>query len=70
MVTSRNVVYGVSDTTLFRFHPETFAVSTVVAAIDGAWYSGPHVNADRDGRLYTMRGHRLVRVDDRPVFGA
>lgn len=70
MVTSRNVVYGVSDTTLFRFHPETFAVSTVVAAVDGAWYSGPHVNADRDGRLYTMRGHRLVRVDDRPVFGA
>ncbi|MFF2773946.1 PQQ-binding-like beta-propeller repeat protein [Streptomyces sp. NPDC058052] len=68
MVTSRGVVYGVSDTTLFRFHPETFAVSTVVADIDGAWYSGPHVNADSHGRLYTMRGHHLVRVDDRPGF--
>ncbi|MFF6883515.1 PQQ-binding-like beta-propeller repeat protein [Streptomyces sp. NPDC012421] len=65
MVTSRGAVYGVSDTTLFRFHPETFAVRTVVAGIDGAWYSGPHVNADSRGRLYTMRGDHLVRVDDR-----
>ncbi|MGW4996095.1 outer membrane protein assembly factor BamB family protein [Streptomyces hydrogenans] len=68
MVTSRGVVYGVSDTTLFRFHPKTFAVSIVVPEINGAWYSGPHVNADHRGRLYTMRGHHLVRVDDRPVF--
>ncbi|MFE0649324.1 PQQ-binding-like beta-propeller repeat protein [Streptomyces sp. NPDC059534] len=68
MVTSRGVVYGVSDTDLFRFHPETFAVSTVLPAADGAWYSGPHVNADSRGRLYTMRGHHLVRVDDRPGF--
>ncbi|WP_328907110.1 hypothetical protein OG230_31360 [Streptomyces sp. NBC_00234] len=67
MVTSRGVVYGVSDTTLFRFHPTTFAVSTVVPEINGAWYSGPHVNADSSGRLYTMRGHHLVRIDDRPV---
>ncbi|MFC8898134.1 outer membrane protein assembly factor BamB family protein [Streptomyces cinereoruber] len=65
MVTSRGVVYGVSDTTLFRFDPRTFALSTVVAGINGAWYSGPHVNADHRGRLYTMRGHNLVRVEDR-----
>ncbi|MEU4067056.1 PQQ-binding-like beta-propeller repeat protein [Streptomyces wedmorensis] len=68
MVTSRGVVYGVSDTTLFRFDPKTFAVSTVVAGINGAWYSGPHVNADHRGRLYTMRGHHLVRVEDGPVI--
>ncbi|MFD0077883.1 PQQ-binding-like beta-propeller repeat protein [Streptomyces sp. NPDC127166] len=68
MVTSRGVVYGVSDTTLFRFDPRTFAVSTVVAEINGAWYSGPHVNADHRGRLYTMRGHNLVRIEDRPVI--
>ncbi|MER5966067.1 PQQ-binding-like beta-propeller repeat protein [Streptomyces sp. NPDC002057] len=65
LVTNRGAVYGVSDTTLFRFHPKTFAVSTVVAGIDGAWYSGPHVNAHR-GLLYTLRGHNLVAVDDRP----
>ncbi|MFD4372428.1 PQQ-binding-like beta-propeller repeat protein [Streptomyces sp. NPDC058486] len=65
MVTSRGVVYGVSDTTLFRFDPKTFALTTVVAEINGAWYSGPHVNVDNRGRLYTMRGHHLVRVDDR-----
>ncbi|MFB7580924.1 PQQ-binding-like beta-propeller repeat protein [Streptomyces hydrogenans] len=68
MVTGRGVVYGVSDTTLFRFHPRTFALSTVVAEINGAWYSGPHVNADPRGRLYTMRGRNLVRVEDRPVI--
>ncbi|ATL31189.1 PQQ-binding-like beta-propeller repeat protein [Streptomyces formicae] len=66
MVTSGGVVYGVSDTTLFRFHPKTFAVSTVVPGINGAWYSGPHVNADSRGRLYTLRGHHLVRIEDRP----
>lgn len=65
MVTNRGVVYGVSTTTLFRFHPRTFAVSTVVAGVNGVWYSGPHVNADR-GLLYTLRGNNLVAVDDRP----
>ncbi|NBE52117.1 PQQ-binding-like beta-propeller repeat protein [Streptomyces sp. YC537] len=67
MVTSRGMVYGVSDTTLFRFDPKTFAVSNVVPEINGGWYSGPHVNADDDGRLYTMRGRNLVRIDDRKV---
>ncbi|GAA1943930.1 PQQ-binding-like beta-propeller repeat protein [Kitasatospora viridis] len=66
MVTNRGTVYGVSDTTLFRFHPQTFAVSTVVPAINGIWYSGPHVNA-HDGKLYTLRAHNLVEVDDRPA---
>ncbi|WP_069883935.1 outer membrane protein assembly factor BamB family protein [Streptomyces luteocolor] len=66
MVTSRGRVYGVSDTTLFRFHPKTFAVSTVVPEINGSWYSGPHIDADARGRLYTMRGHHLVQIDDRP----
>ncbi|MFI1094923.1 PQQ-binding-like beta-propeller repeat protein [Streptomyces sp. NPDC020917] len=67
MVTNRGAVYGVSDTTLFRIHPKTFAVSTVVAGINGAWYSGPHVNA-HDGLLYTLRDHNLVQVDDRAAF--
>ncbi|MFJ2957517.1 PQQ-binding-like beta-propeller repeat protein [Streptomyces sp. NPDC087270] len=66
MVVNRGTVYGVSDTTLFRVHPRTFAVSTVVAGIDGAWYSGPHVNA-QGGLLYTLRGRNLVEVDDRPA---
>ncbi|WP_328378338.1 PQQ-like beta-propeller repeat protein [Streptomyces sp. NBC_01020] len=66
LVTNRGTVYGVSATTLFRFHPKTFAVSTVVAGINGVWYSEPHVNA-HDGRLYTLRGHNLVEVDDRPA---
>ncbi|MFB7587089.1 PQQ-binding-like beta-propeller repeat protein [Streptomyces sp. NPDC056169] len=66
MVISRGTVYGVSDTTLFRFDPKTFAVSTVVAQINGGWYSGPHVNADSRGLLYTMRGRNLVRIDDKP----
>ncbi|MFH8733354.1 PQQ-binding-like beta-propeller repeat protein [Streptomyces sp. NPDC017964] len=65
MVVNRGVVYGVSDTTLFRFHPKTFALTTVVAGINGAWYSGPHVNV-HEGRLYTLRDHNLVEVDDRP----
>ena len=66
MVTNRGAVYGVSNTTLFRFDPRTFAVSTVVAGINGAWYSGPHVNA-HGGLLYTLRDHNLVEVDDRPA---
>ncbi|MGW8887447.1 hypothetical protein [Streptomyces sp. NPDC055749] len=65
LVTNRGVVYGVSDTTLFRFDPKTFAVSTVVADINGAWYSGPHLNV-HEGLIYTLRGHNLVAVDDRP----
>ncbi|WP_328468765.1 outer membrane protein assembly factor BamB family protein [Streptomyces sp. NBC_00448] len=66
MVVNRGTVYGVSDTTLFRVHPRTFAVSTVVAGINGAWYSGPHVNAE-GGLLYTLRDRNLVEVDDRPA---
>ncbi|WP_328460365.1 outer membrane protein assembly factor BamB family protein [Streptomyces sp. NBC_00448] len=65
LVTNRGTVYGASNTTLFRFHPKTFAVSSVVAGINGIWYSEPHVNA-HDGKLYTLRGHNLVEVDDRP----
>ena len=65
MVVNRGTVYAVSTSTLFRFHPRTFAVSTVVAGINGVWYSGPHVNADQ-GLLYTLRDNNLVQVDDRP----
>lgn len=65
MVTNRGAVYGVSDTTLFRFHPKTFAVTTVVADVNGAW-CGPHVNV-HEGLLYTLRGGSLVAVDDRPT---
>ena len=66
LVTNRGVVYGVSNTHVFRFDPKTFAVATVVADIDGGWYSGSHINNDEDGYLYTMRGRNLVRIDDHP----
>ena len=46
---SRGIVYGVSDTTVFRIDPITFAVSVVAADINGGWYSGPHITADEDG---------------------
>ncbi|MET8684547.1 PQQ-binding-like beta-propeller repeat protein [Streptomyces sp. NPDC004732] len=66
MVTNRGVVYGVSDTTVFRFHPKSFAVSTVVTDINGGWYSGSHITNDESGRLYTMRGRNLVQITDHP----
>ncbi|MEV8320191.1 PQQ-binding-like beta-propeller repeat protein [Streptomyces sp. NPDC059900] len=68
MVTNRGVVYGVSDTTLFRFHPHTFALSVVVPDIDGGWYSGAHITNDEHGRLYTMRGRNLVQITDHPRY--
>ncbi|MGN7861729.1 hypothetical protein ACTJI8_14205 [Microbacterium sp. 22303] len=61
---ARGAVYGVSDTTLFRIDPRTFAVTVVVADINGGWYSGPHLNVDEDGVIYTLRGRTLVSVDD------
>ncbi|MFG3256718.1 PQQ-binding-like beta-propeller repeat protein [Streptomyces sp. NPDC048172] len=64
MTTARGVVHAVSDTTLFRFDPKTFAVRTVVPEINGRWYSGPHLAADPRGRIYTLRGDNLVRIDD------
>lgn len=63
---ARGVVYGVSDTTLFRIDPRTFAVTVVVADINGGWYSGPHLNADENGVIYTLRDRTLVSVDDHP----
>ncbi|MFE4194902.1 PQQ-binding-like beta-propeller repeat protein [Paenarthrobacter sp. NPDC056912] len=66
LVTNRGSVYGVSSTHVFRFDPKTFAVATVVADIDGGWYSGSHITNDEDGYLYTMRGRNLVRIDDHP----
>ncbi|MFC9753658.1 PQQ-binding-like beta-propeller repeat protein [Streptomyces sp. NPDC056921] len=66
LVTNRGVVYGVSDTTVFRFDPRTFAVSTVVPAVNGSWYSGSHLTNDEAGHLYTMRGRNLIRITDRP----
>lgn len=67
LVTNRGVVYGVSDTDVFRFHPTTFAVTEVVPDIDGAWYSGAHITNDEAGNLYTLQGRNLVRIDDRPI---
>ena len=64
MTVSRGIVYGVSDTAVFRIDPMTFAVSVVVAGINGGWYSGPHIAADEDGLLYTLQGPNLVRIDD------
>jgi hypothetical protein len=66
MVERQGVVYAVSDTTLFRFDPKTFAVTVVVPEIDGAWYSGSHLNVDEEGLIYTLRGRNLVQIDDRP----
>jgi hypothetical protein len=66
MKAARGVIYAVSDTTLFRIDPKTFEVTTVVAAINGGWYSGPHLNVDEDGAVYTLRGRTLVKVDDHP----
>ncbi|WP_017200054.1 PQQ-binding-like beta-propeller repeat protein [Arthrobacter sp. M2012083] len=66
LVTNRGAVYGVSNTHVFRFDPKTFELATVVADIDGAWYSGSHINNDEDGYLYTMRGRNLVRINDHP----
>ncbi|MDQ0102449.1 hypothetical protein J2T10_002102 [Paenarthrobacter nicotinovorans] len=66
LVTNRGAVYGVSDTDVFRFDPKTFEVATVVAGIDGGWYSGSHITNDEDGYLYTMRGRNVVRIDDHP----
>lgn len=65
LTVSRGIVYGVSDTTVFRIDPITFAVTVVVAGIDGGWYSGPHITSDEYGLLYTTRGTNLVRIDDR-----
>ncbi|MFF2843631.1 hypothetical protein [Paenarthrobacter sp. NPDC057981] len=65
---SRGIVYGVSDTTVFRIDPKTFAVSVVVAGINGGWYSGPHITADEDGLLYTLQGPNLVRIDDQQAM--
>jgi len=65
MKAARGVIYGVSDTTLFRIDPQSFEVTVVVAGIDGGWYSGPHLNADEEGVIYTLRGRTLVAVDER-----
>lgn len=50
MVHNRGRVDAVSDTTLLRFDPKTFAMTVVVADLDGGWYSGCHVNRDERGR--------------------
>ncbi|HVK26220.1 MAG TPA: PQQ-binding-like beta-propeller repeat protein [Actinokineospora sp.] len=64
LVTNRGMVYGASNTTVFRFDPETFAVTAVVPEINGAWYSGPHITNDDRGRIYTLRGRNLVEIVD------
>ncbi|WOH18573.1 PQQ-binding-like beta-propeller repeat protein [Paenarthrobacter sp. GOM3] len=65
---SRGIVYGVSDTTVFRIDPKTFAVSVVLADTKGGWYSGPHITADENGLLYTLQGSNLVRIDDQQAM--
>ena len=66
LVANRSVIYGVSDTNVFRFDPKTFEVATVLADTKGGWYSGSHLTNDENGYLYTMRGRNLVRIDDHP----
>ena len=64
LVTNLGVVYGVSDTSVFKFDPGTFAATAVVEGINGGWYSGSHIASDEQGYLYTMRGRNLVRIKD------
>ena len=63
MVTNNGVVYGVSDTNVFRFDPFTFAVETVLADTKGGWYSGSHLTNDEAGNIYSLRGRNLVRLE-------
>lgn len=63
---AKGMVYGVSDTTLFRIDPKTFELTVVVEGINGGWYSGPHLNV-LDGVIYTLRGRTLVKVEDWPA---
>lgn len=63
-------VYGVSDSTLFRLDATTLQLSTVVTGIGGGWYSGPHLDIDENGVIYTMRGLNLVAVEDGARPGA
>ncbi|MFE4194886.1 hypothetical protein ACFRJ9_03390 [Paenarthrobacter sp. NPDC056912] len=46
-----NYLFGMSRKAvgLFSINPATFEVTVVVAAINGGWYSGPHITADEDG---------------------
>ena len=60
----QGTVYGVSDTTLFRVDATSHRLSTVLGDIDGGWYSGPHLDIDENGVVYTMRGLNLVAVED------
>jgi hypothetical protein len=64
MLNNRGRIYAVSDTTLMRFDPTTFAMTVVVPGLNGGWYSGCHLNKDELGLLYTMRGTNLVVIDD------
>ncbi|RJG27485.1 outer membrane protein assembly factor BamB family protein [Massilia cavernae] len=64
LVTNLGIVYGVSDTSVFKFDPTTFAATAVVEGINGGWYSGSHITNDEQGYLYTMRGRNLVRIKD------
>ncbi|MFE7117301.1 PQQ-binding-like beta-propeller repeat protein [Streptomyces sp. NPDC057654] len=61
---SRGRVYAASASTLMRFAPDTFAVSTVVGGLGGEWYGMPDLDADERGRLYTFRGRNLIQVTD------
>lgn len=63
LINNNGVVYGASYTNVFRIEPDTFAVSTVLADTDGGWYSGSHLAGDEQGRIYTLRGRNLVRIE-------
>lgn len=69
MKAAKGVIYAASDTTLFRIDPRSFAVTTVVAEINGGWYSGSHLNVDEEGAIFTLRGRNLVKVVDNPRHG-
>jgi len=41
---------------------QDLGIEVITDRLDGAWYSGPKIAADRQGRLYTLRGRHLVRI--------
>ncbi|SEE50448.1 hypothetical protein [Jiangella alba] len=67
LITNRDAVYGVSDTSLFRFDPATFAPTVMVDELDGGWYGWPRVGLDERGRFYTLRDRNLIQVDLGPA---
>lgn len=57
-------VHAVTDSTLFRFDPQTFEATAVVPELNGKFYGG-HTKMDTDetGRIYTLQERDLVQIE-------